>query len=101
MVKIPRSYRGRLKKLGKANGFRGVDDFGGHLIDRGLRRHPGAADPAVDLHERLQIVVDVMGYSSRDELVEHLIERGLSAYETAEVDPKKFEERLRGLGYIE
>jgi hypothetical protein len=101
MAKIPRSYRGRLKKAGKANGFRGVDDFAGHLIDRGLRRYSEASDPTVALDARLQVVVDSMGYSSRAELIEHLLERGLSAYETTQLDRSKFEERLRGLGYID
>ena len=86
--------------MGANHGFGGHAEFGMHLVDRGLRQYPAAAaSPELDV--RLDAVVDAMGYSSRAELVEHLLERGLSAYETPDTDPSKFEERLRGLGYID
>jgi hypothetical protein len=99
-VKIPRSYKGRLKTTGKANGYKGADDFGLHLIERGVRQYEGG-DGDAPLGTRLDDVMDSMGYSSITELIEHLLERGLGAYETASTDPAKFEERLRGLGYID
>ena len=99
-VKIPRSYKSRLKSTGKAHGYKGWDDFGMHLIERGVRQYEGGAGDE-PLPSRLEEVVDTMGYSSIAELVEHLLERGLGAYETASTDPAKFEERLRGLGYID
>ncbi len=99
-VKIPRAYKSRLKATGRAHGFKGADDFGLHLIERGVRQYDGG-DGDAPLPTRLDEVVDTMGYSSGAELIEHLLERGLGAYETASTDPAKFEERLRGLGYID
>ena len=99
-LKIPRSYKSRLKALGKQNGHKGADDFALHLVERGVRQYEGG-DGDQRLADRLEAVVDTMGYSSVSELIEHLLERGLSAYETASTDPAKFEERLRGLGYID
>ncbi len=99
-LKIPRDYRARLKTTGRAHGFKGDADFGLHLVDRGLRQYPDG-DSEAPLTDRLEAVVDAMGYSSRGELIEHLLERGLGAYETASTDPAKLEERLRGLGYMD
>jgi hypothetical protein len=98
-VKIPRSYKKRLKTTGPKHGFKGADDFGMHLIVKGVAQYEGGG--AGDLGDQLEAVTDTMGYSSVAELIEHLLERGLSAYESDDGDAAKFEERLRGLGYLE
>ena len=99
-LKIPRSYRKRLKEVGRDNGHKSWDDFGLHLVERGLRQYEGD-EGSGDLCDRLEEVVDRRGYSSQAELVEHLLERGLSAYDVQGLDRDSFEERLRGLGYID
>jgi hypothetical protein len=99
-VKIPRSYRSRLKEVGKNNGFKGWEPFAEHLIEKGLTAY--SADASLPVQEQLESVVDEMGYSSREELIEHLLERGIDAYTRDEAeDQSQFEARLRGLGYIE
>jgi hypothetical protein len=99
-LKIPRSVRSRLKEVGRANGYKSWDDFGLHLVERGLRQYEGD-EGSGELSERLEDVVDRRGYSSQAELVEHLLERGLGAYDVKGLDRESFEERLRGLGYID
>jgi|GEM_PF-1528651 len=99
-VKIPRAFKARLKEAGRAHGYKGADDFGMHLITKGVAQYEGAAANA-RLDEQLTSVADTMGYSSVDELLEHLLERGLAAYATDDGDPEAFAARLRGLGYLE
>ena len=99
-LKIPRGYRKQLKEVGRGAGFKGWDDFGLHLVERGLRQYEADAGTG-ELSERLEDVVDRRGYSSQAELVEHLLERGLGAYDSSGLDRESFEERLRGLGYID
>lgn len=99
-LKIPRSYKKRLKEVGKDNGYKGADDFGLHLVERGLLMYD-YLEKDTPMGEKLEAVTDEQGYSSTAELVEHLLERGLSAYAEASEDRENFEERLRGLGYID
>lgn len=99
-IKIPRSYKKRLKEVGKAQGYKGADDFGLHLVERGVKLYDSVPKDAA-LGEQLEALVDEMGYSSVDEAIEHLLERGLDAYREASEDSERFEERLRGLGYID
>ena len=99
-VKFPRSYKKRLKATGKANGFKGADDFAEHLLVKGAASYD-FIDRQAPLRAQLEEVMDEQGYSSVDEVIEHLLERGLDAYGGDRSDGKSFEERLRGLGYIE
>ena len=100
-LKIPRSMKGRLKAVGRANGFEGADDFGAHVVDRGLLTYDGV-EPSMPFAERVRYVVDRQGYSSAEELVEHLLERGLAAYSNEDnLNREQLERRLRGLGYID
>lgn len=100
-LKIPKSMKGRLKEVGKQNGFKGADDFGAHLVDRGLATYDGL-DTSLPFGEQIEHVVDTQGYSSAEELIEHLLERGITAYANEDgLDREQFEKRLRGLGYID
>jgi hypothetical protein len=99
-VKIPRSYRARLKEVGRKHDFKGWQDFGEHLLVRGLEQlAKGGAGS--DMASAMAEVAEERGYSSVDEVVEHLLERGLAAYDDSGLDRASFEERLRGLGYID
>ena len=100
-LKIPRSMKGRLKDVGRQNGFEGADDFGRHLVERGLGTYEGV-HASMSFVEQVQWVVDHQGYSSAEELIEHLLERGLAAYSNEDnLDREQLERRLRGLGYID
>ena len=97
-IKIPRSLKGRLKKVAKEHKFESAEDLAMHFVDRGLKVY-GAEQG--ELGDRIEQAVDNQGYSSDDELIEHLLLRGLQAYEEAPDDPEALKERLRGLGYID
>lgn len=98
-IAIPTSQRARLEALFKRHGHATVQAFARHLVERALGfTSPPAPGP---LRQTLEQKVQDDGYSGVDELIEHLIERGLQAYEAPETDPRKLEERLRGLGYID
>ena len=100
-LKIPRSMKGRLKEVAKQNGFKGADDFGAHVVDRGLLTYDGVS-AEMSFGDQVQHVVDQQGYSSAEELIEHLLERGISAYANDDgLDREAFEKRLKGLGYID
>jgi hypothetical protein len=99
-IKPPRSLKGRLKAVGKNHNLGSLDQVVDHFVIRGLK-HYGVDIESEDIGEGMERIVDDQGYSGRDELVEHLLLRGLHAYEQAEQDPAKLEERLRGLGYID
>lgn len=100
-LKIPRSMKGRLKEVGKQNGFKGADDFGAHLVEKGLATYDGL-DRSQSFEAQLEHVVENQGYSSAEEVVEHLLERGIGAYANEDgLDREQFEKRLRGLGYID
>lgn len=100
-LKIPRSFKGRLKEVGKQNGFKGADDFGVHVVDRGLLTYDGIT-AAMSFAEQVEHIVDQQGYSSAEELIEHLLERGIAAYANDDgLDREQFEKRLKGLGYID
>ena len=100
-LKIPRSMKARLKKVGRENGFDGADDFGAHLVERGLATYAGINESA-PFADQMQYVVDSQGYSSPEEVVEHLLERGLTAYSNEDhLNREQLEKRLRGLGYID
>lgn len=100
-LKIPRSMKGRLKDVGQQSGFKNADDFGAHLVDRGLATYAGV-ERSMSFAEQVQYVVDNQGYSSPEELIEHLLERGLVAYSNEDnLNREQLEMRLRGLGYID
>ena len=83
--KIPRSYKKRLKEVGKQHGYKGADDFGLHLVERGVLTYD-FVDKNQKLEAQLEQVTEEQGYSSSTELVEHLLERGLDAYSEVEHD---------------
>lgn len=98
-LKIPKEYKSRLKEVARKHDFASGEAFADHLVDKGLNTY--GVDKSLPMDEKLELVVEENGYSSKEELIEHLLERGLRAYEEPVDDPKKLEERLRGLGYIE
>jgi len=97
-LKIPRSLKARLRAVADKHGFDSYEAAAVHFVDRGLLTY---GIEGGELDERIDRAVDEQGYSSEAELVEHLLIRGLRAYEEAEYDPERLQERLRGLGYIE
>ena len=99
-IKIPNELVARLEGVAKRHGFESPQRLAEHFVDKGLDQFP-FLDRSHKREAQLDRVVEERGYSSRDEVIEHLLLRGLRAYEENEHDPKKLEERLRGLGYIE
>ena len=99
-IKIPKELLPRLEGVAKRHKFESAEKLADFFIDKGLQQFT-FLDRSSKLEAQLDQVVEDRGYSSRDEVIEHLLLRGLRAYEENEHDPKKLEERLRGLGYIE
>ena len=98
-IKIPKELKPRLEEVGKKHDLGTAEATAEHFVTRGLAAY--GADKSAKLDKQMAHVVDDQGYSSKDELLEHLLLRGLRAYEESTDDPKKLEERLRGLGYID
>jgi metal-responsive CopG/Arc/MetJ family transcriptional regulator len=99
-IKIPKELHPRLEGVAKRHEFESAEKLADFFIDKGLQQFT-FLDRGAKLEAQLDQVMEERGYSSRDEVIEHLLLRGLRAYEENEHDPKKLEERLRGLGYIE
>lgn len=99
-IKIPKNLMPRLDGVAERHGFASGAAVADFFIDKGLAQYD-FVDRSQKVPAQLDEVMEERGYSSRDEVVEHLLLRGLRAYEENEHDPKKLEERLRGLGYIE
>lgn len=99
-TKIPNDLLPRLQGVAQRHGFDSAQQLAEHFVDKGLDQF-SFLDRAAKREAQIDRVVEERGYSSREEVIEHLLLRGLRAYEENEHDPKKLEERLRGLGYIE
>ncbi len=99
-IKIPKELVPRLEGVAKRHQFESADKLADFFIDKGIQQF-AFVDRSKKVEAQLDQIVEERGYSSRDEVIEHLLLRGLRAYEENEHDPKKLEERLRGLGYIE
>jgi metal-responsive CopG/Arc/MetJ family transcriptional regulator len=99
-IKIPNELVPRLEGVAKRHGFDSAQKLAEHFVDKGLAQF-SFVDPGAKREAQLDRVVEERGYSSKEEVIEHLLLRGLRAYEENEHDPKKLQERLRGLGYIE
>jgi hypothetical protein len=99
-IKIPDDLSLRLQGVAQRHGFASSQALAEHFVDKGLMQF-SFVDRSAKRDAQLAQVVEERGYSSSEEVIEHLLLRGLRAYEENEHDPKKLQERLRGLGYIE
>lgn len=99
-IKIPKELKPRLEGVAQRHDFDSAQAVTDHFIERGLKSF-SFVDTSLSIPKQIDQVVEERGYSSKDEVIEHLLLRGLRAYEESEHDPKKLEERLRGLGYID
>jgi metal-responsive CopG/Arc/MetJ family transcriptional regulator len=99
-IKIPKNLKDRLDAVAKNHGFESRDVLAAHFVERGLKQFT-FLDAKASVDNQIEHVVEERGYSSDAEVIEHLLLRGLRAYEENQHDPKKLEERLRGLGYID